>query len=97
MKAIAPHLLLSDTNPKLAFHLASSFSQTAVPGVILIDIKTQGIDPIAFYCDESVAKTQPETQGETQRFKIKIKKNHSCRIKPSISQKSSIKIKKPAY
>lgn len=69
MKGIAPHLLLSDTNPKLAFHLASSFSQTAIPGVIFIDIKTQGIDPIGFNSDESVAKTQPKTQGEMQRFK----------------------------
>ena len=57
MKAIAPHLLLSDTNPKLAFHLASSFSQTATPGVVFfIDIKTEGIDPIGFNSDERVAK-----------------------------------------
>lgn len=58
MKAIALHLLLSDTNPKLAFHLASSFSQTVIPGVFfyIIDIKTGGIDPIGFNSDESVAK-----------------------------------------
>lgn len=41
MKAIAPHLLLSDTNPKLAFHLASSFSQTAIPGVVFLLISKQ--------------------------------------------------------
>lgn len=60
MKAIALHLLLSDTNPKLAFHLASSFSQTAIPGEVFffIDIKTEGIDPIGFNSDESVAKLQ---------------------------------------
>lgn len=60
MKATAPHLLLSDTNPKLAFYFASSFSQTAIPGVIFIDIKTEGIDPIGFNSDESVIRTQPK-------------------------------------
>lgn len=67
MKASALHLLLSDTNPKLAFHLASSLSQTAIPeGVFYVfiyfiaDIKIEGFDPNGFNSDESVAKLQPE-------------------------------------
>lgn len=36
IKAFAPHLLLSGTNPKLAFHSSPSFSQSSIPQVKLL-------------------------------------------------------------
>lgn len=45
IKACALHLLLSDTDSKLAFHFTSSFSQTSIPVEVVINIKTEGIDP----------------------------------------------------
>lgn len=68
---------MSDTNPKLAFHLSSSFRQTAIPEVVFFSyIKTEGIDPT-----ESIAKLQPKLN-----LKCRDSLNHSCRMKSPISQ-----------